>query len=72
MIKTTNLTKSYGRARGITDLTLHVPKGSSRIFFRGSRSRALQRAAASARQSLLRRSADRRMTSARPSSGRVG
>ena len=28
MIKTTNLTKSYGRARGITDLTLHVPKGS--------------------------------------------
>ena len=28
MIKTTNLTKSYGRARGITDLTLHVPAGS--------------------------------------------
>ena len=28
MIKTTNLTKSYGKARGVTDLTLHVPEGS--------------------------------------------
>lgn len=28
MIKTTKLTKSYGKARGITDLTLHVPEGS--------------------------------------------
>ena len=27
MIQTTNLTKSYGRARGVTDLTLHVPAG---------------------------------------------
>ena len=27
MIQTTNLTKSYGRARGVTDLTLHVPEG---------------------------------------------
>ena len=28
MIKTTNLTKSYGKARGVTGLTLHVPEGS--------------------------------------------
>ena len=28
MIKTTDLTKSYGKARGVTDLTLHVPEGS--------------------------------------------
>lgn len=28
MIKTTNLTKSYGKARGVTDLSLHVPEGS--------------------------------------------
>jgi len=28
MIRTTNLTKSYGKARGVTDLTLHVPEGS--------------------------------------------
>ena len=27
MIQTTHLTKSYGRARGVTDLTLHVPEG---------------------------------------------
>lgn len=27
MIEITNLTKTYGRARGITDLTLHVPAG---------------------------------------------
>lgn len=28
MIQTTHLTKSYGKARGVTDLTLHVPEGS--------------------------------------------
>ena len=28
MIDITNLTKAYGRARGVTDLTLHVPGGS--------------------------------------------
>ena len=28
MIQITHLTKSYGKARGITDLTLHVPEGS--------------------------------------------
>ena len=28
MIQTERLTKSYGRARGITELTLHVPEGS--------------------------------------------
>ena len=28
MIDITNLTKTYGRARGVTDLTLHVPGGS--------------------------------------------
>jgi len=28
MIKTTDLTKSYGKARGVTGLTLHVPEGS--------------------------------------------
>ena len=28
MIQTTHLTKTYGRARGVTDLTLHVPEGS--------------------------------------------
>ena len=28
MIQTEHLTKSYGKARGITDLTLHVPAGS--------------------------------------------
>lgn len=27
MIQITNLTKTYGKARGITDLTLHVPEG---------------------------------------------
>ena len=28
MIQITHLTKTYGRARGITDLTLHVPEGA--------------------------------------------
>ena len=28
MIDITNLTKSYGKARGVIDLTLHVPEGS--------------------------------------------
>ena len=28
MIYMKNLTKTYGRARGVTDLTLHVPAGS--------------------------------------------
>ncbi|MCI8879075.1 MAG: ABC transporter ATP-binding protein, partial [Oscillospiraceae bacterium] len=28
MIQMEHLTKSYGRARGVTDLTLHVPEGS--------------------------------------------
>ncbi len=28
MIQITHLTKSYGRARGVTDLSLHVPRGS--------------------------------------------
>jgi len=28
MIEITKLTKTYGRARGVTDLTLHVPEGS--------------------------------------------
>lgn len=28
MIEITNLTKTYGKARGVTDLTLHVPQGS--------------------------------------------
>lgn len=28
MIKITNLTKNYGKSRGVTDLTLHVPAGS--------------------------------------------
>lgn len=28
MIDITNLTKAYGKARGVTDLTLHVPGGS--------------------------------------------
>ena len=28
MIDITNLTKTYGRARGVTDLTLHAPGGS--------------------------------------------
>jgi len=27
MIKITHLTKTYGKARGVTDLTLHVPEG---------------------------------------------
>lgn len=28
MIQITHLTKTYGKARGVTDLTLHVPEGS--------------------------------------------
>ena len=28
MIRIDHLTKTYGRARGVTDLTLHVPEGS--------------------------------------------
>ena len=28
MIQITNLTKNYGKARGVTELTLHVPEGS--------------------------------------------
>ena len=28
MIQMEHLTKSYGRARGVTDLSLHVPEGS--------------------------------------------
>ena len=45
------------------DTFFRLPRLSSRIFFRASSSRAWQRAAASARQSRFRRSADRRMTS---------